>query len=300
MNLRKHLAVGILTLLTVRLPFAQGPDDAMATVKRLYESASYEEALSALGRMGAETHDDEIDEYSALCLLGLNREREAERAVERMVLRQGSKPYDVTNHPPKFVTLYHSVRKRTLPLAAAALFGSAKSSFEHGLFAIASAQFKELLMLLSDPQDGAAMHDLRMLSEGFLMLSEKRLIDVSPPVPEFRPAATPVRASPANSLKEVYGSEDLDVVPPEIIDQRMPKWIPAVPLQADQVFRGTLEIIVGKGGLVEFRTMSEPVNASYDWELLQATRQWRYKPATKAGTPVKYRKVIDVILTPKT
>jgi hypothetical protein len=93
----------------------------------------------------------------------------------------------------------------------------------------------------------------------------------------------------------VYGPEDLDVVPPAIIDQRMPAWIPPGSL-ANRTIHGTLELIIGADGAVESRIMSEGTVPSYDWELLRAAQRWKYSPATRDGRPVKYRKVIAVSL----
>ena len=86
------------------------------------------------------------------------------------------------------------------------------------------------------------------------------------------------------------------MIPPVIVDQRMPAWIPPNPVFAYSVFRGSLEVIVDERGAVESRTMSEAAFPSYDRELLNAAQRWRYTPATKDGRPVKYRKVITITL----
>jgi len=202
------------------------------------------------------------------------------------------------------VTLYRAVKKRTLPTAAMALYSSATASFEGGQFVTASAQFKELLVTLSDPEEAGRLGDLRVLADGFSKLSEQRLVDVSPPapqpprppVPQPPPAGNALPASFVRSSKAVYGSEDLDVIPPVIVDQRMPAWIPPNPILAPRMFHGTLEVIVGEDGAVASRTMLEPAFPSYDWDLLNAAQRWKYRPATRDGRPVKYRKVIAVTI----
>ena len=259
MDARRYLAVFILFLLAAMVAAAQAPDDPLTDVKRLYASASYEDALAALGRVGGQADANQIDEYRALCYLGLNRPQDAEQVVERLVMRNGSSSYDFNDASPKFVTLYRAVKKRTLPLAATALYVSAKTSFENAQFAPAAAQFKELLVLLSDPEAAATLGDLKLLAEGFSRLSDQRLADVTPPAHQPPPAAVAVEASPRTPPRGVYGSDDLDVIPPAIIDQRMPAWIPTGPFLATRVMHGTLEVVVAEDGTVESRMMSEPV-----------------------------------------
>jgi hypothetical protein len=65
----------------------------------------------------------------------------------------------------------------------------------------------------------------------------------------------------------VYEAKDLDVIPPTIVDQRMPAWIPPSPVFAYRMYRGTLEVVVGEDGAVESRAMSEPAFPSADREL---------------------------------
>ena len=313
MDGRRFLAVSLGCLFSVTTAAAQAPADPLTDVDRLYASAAFEEALDALGRVSGQVDANQIDEYRALCFLGLNRTRDAEEAVERLVMRRRSSTYDLANHPPKFVTLYREVKKRTLPKAAMALYSSATASFEGGQFATASGQFKELLLLLSDPEEAGRLGDLRVLADGFSRLSEQRLVDISPPpLPPPGPVAPPPppagptlvalylapnssRVTPVGS-RVVYDSEDLGVTPPVSIDQRMPAWIPPHPVLAYRTFRGTLEVIVDEDGAVESRTMSEPAFPSYDRELLDAAEGWKYKPAIKDGRPVKYRKLITVTL----
>jgi outer membrane biosynthesis protein TonB len=40
----------------------------------------------------------------------------------------------------------------------------------------------------------------------------------------------------------------------------------------------------------------ESVSQSYDARVLAATRAWRYRPATPNGTPVKFRKTVQITI----
>ena len=53
-----------------------------------------------------------------------------------------------------------------------------------------------------------------------------------------------------------------------------------------------------KGGSVESASMVVPVTNSYDKMVMTAASRWLYQPATMNGTPVKFRKRIQITVTP--
>ena len=75
-------------LMAAPAPYAAA-DDQLDQVKCLYFAAQYKDALAALGS-AASSNSIDADEYRVLCLLGLQREGDAERVVERMVLKNPS------------------------------------------------------------------------------------------------------------------------------------------------------------------------------------------------------------------
>ena len=58
--------------------------------------------------------------------------------------------------------------------------------------------------------------------------------------------------------------------------------------------RGALEIVIDQSGAVESVVMRESINPRYDDQVIAAARNWQYKPAMLEGTPVKYRKMLQV------
>ena len=54
-----------------------------------------------------------------------------------------------------------------------------------------------------------------------------------------------------------------------------------------------------RGG-VESVILTEPLERTYDSLVLAATKTWTYQPALRNGTPVKYRKRIQVTLPRQT
>jgi outer membrane biosynthesis protein TonB len=57
-----------------------------------------------------------------------------------------------------------------------------------------------------------------------------------------------------------------------------------------------LEIIVGKQGDVEFVKLHTPLNRYHERMVVSAAKAWRYRPARKGGTPVRYRLNVTVNL----
>ena len=49
-----------------------------------------------------------------------------------------------------------------------------------------------------------------------------------------------------------------------------------------------------KRGAVESAIVRESIHPRYDDQLVSAARKWQYQPATLDGTPVKYRKLVQV------
>jgi periplasmic protein TonB len=104
-----------------------------------------------------------------------------------------------------------------------------------------------------------------------------------------------VPASPQTPPAErIYTSEDGNVVPPAVVRQSLPP----SPTAARARSQGTLAIVVDESGAVESASMLGALNAVYDRVVLEAARQWRYKPATLDGVPVRYRRIVQINLVP--
>jgi hypothetical protein len=206
---------------------------------------------------------------------------------------------------PKLVLLFQEARARVLPAAARTMYANAKSTFERGDLKAASNQFHDVISLLSDKDLGSqpAFADMRMLAEGFGKLVDQQLVAerqaaaAAPPTPPPAPVSAAAPVAPADHLK-VYTSADDDVVPPIPIVQTIPAWIPPNGTYRFQEYTGMLEVVIDETGLVASATMVQKLNVLYDQTLLSATKRWRYRPAQRAGRPVKYRKQVNVVLRP--
>jgi tetratricopeptide (TPR) repeat protein len=283
--------------------------DDLAAAKTLYASAAYEEALTRLAHADAERSADEVDQYRALCLLALGRTAEAQRSLEPLITREPLFKMSETDMSPRLVTMFHDVRKRVLPGAARNLYATAKAFFEEKDYASASAQLKELLALLGDEDlaDGtASLGDLKLLGEGFLKLADAELAAAAkaaaatPPKTPASPApSTPARAATGQQPGKVYSEADVDVTPPADVVRSFPAWHPPTSLAQRMTYRGLLKVVIDERGKVESAVLVQPVSAAYDPILVQAAKDWQFRPALKSGEAVKYQKLFSVTLSPR-
>ena len=296
---KKHLVAVLTVAVTItgaRAVFAQG---TLSAARELYAAAAYDEALSALNTLSA--GGDAISDsgtvalYRALCLYGLNRTTEGDRAVEAMVVQHPLYRPALDELSPRMRTMVVDTRKRLLPGILQQQYGDAKLAYERHDYAPAAVGFKQVIDALSDP-DLATMvsqpplSDLATLAGGFRDLSEKALM------PEPAPKAavmlpTPV-ATPA--APRVYSSADTDVIAPVAIRQAIPTYTRAVLQRKTAV----VELLVDESGAVESAAMLSPLDSSYDKAVVAAAKNWQYEPAKVNGKPVKYQKRVQITLVP--
>src|SRR6185436_9934239 len=114
-----------------------------------------------------------------------------------------------------------------------------------------------------------------------------------PPAPVVTPPP-PQREEPAAPV--VYGLGDPGVVAPVPISQVMPPWTPN---RTDtQTYEGTLTIVIDETGAVTDAAVMGNLRPAYEALLKRAAMGWRFRPATRNGTPVKYRRNVAIRLAP--
>lgn len=311
-----RLLCGVVLASAIAVPAAAqgaGPD-TLARAKDFYASASYEEALQVLvnlhGKIAA-TDAADASAYEYFCLMALGRKDQAKTAVEALV------KIDPLYHPsdaqasPRVRTFFEDVRRPLLPDVIRHSYADAKAAYDKKDLAAAASGFERVIALLDDAGDieDAGLADLRTLANGFHDLSKVPAKPVAPPpavVPPTEttttapadppPAATASNNSAANSANRVYGPQDSDVKKPITISRETPTWVPSNPIEAMRTYSGTIEIVVGEDGKVISASITKSVLASYDDKLLASTKNWRFKPATKDGAPVKYRLAMNIQL----
>jgi hypothetical protein len=288
---------------------AAGPPDLVAA-RALYAAGNYEEALTKLSTVSADSSVGEVDEYRALCLLALGRTADAQKSLDDLVKNEPLFRMSETDMSPRLVSMYKDTRKRLLPDAARDLYTKARADYDGQHYADASKEFKTLLAILNDEDlasSASTLADLKVLAEGFSSLADGKVAAAAapPPAPAPEPVAKPAAPTtpPASSGTapdplRIYTETDKNVEPPVAIATPYPPWHPPTSA-AKRTYSGVIRLVIGTNGHVEMVTMVASVTASYDELLLVAAKDWTFKPAQLDGVNVRYQKQVNVTLTPR-
>jgi len=289
-------------VLLIAMMFAPGGEESFVAARELYALAAYEDALKILDSLPANRTAEDIkatEQYRALCLLALGRGAEAETAIAAVISRD-PRYRPSADVSPRMRTAFTDVRRKTMPAIVQQWYTQAKAQFDRKEFAAAASLFNQVLGLMADPDLQAAaaqppLSDLRTLASGFRDLAESAL--TPPPLPSsptLTGATTASLLAPGPIVPAVYTSANTDIVPPIVVRQELP----AFPGRTLIGKRGVLEVVVDENGDVESATMPQTIAPQYDRLAIGATKSWHYQPATVNGVPVKYRKSIQITVTP--
>jgi TonB family protein len=298
----KYLALCLVALATIATARVARADESLASARDLYASAAYEEALAALDQVraaGVPAADAfAVDQYRAFCLLALGRAAEAQTAIEAIVVADPLYHPSAADVSPRVRAAFSEVRRRLLPSIIPQQYAQAKAAFDNKNYAEAATGFTHVLAALADPDVVQAagqspLSDVRTLAIGFQELSARAAAPPPPPAPPPLPAeVAPEPVVP--SAPRVYTVGDTDVVPPTPVVQELPRFSGRLPAST----KGILEVVINERGLVEAATMRASVDQAYDRLAIDATRSWRYKPATANGVSVKFKKMIQITIKP--
>ena len=278
--------------------------DPLTRAKDLYASAAYDEALAVLDQLKIDSSSADVVEagqYRAFCLLALGRSDEGRKAIAAIVEADPLFQPAETQMSPRLVAVFRDVRRQLLPRIVQQSYAEAKSAFDRKELEVAAIGFDRVLLLLSDPDIPASsgVADLRMLASGFRDLS-KVPAQVAPPqtaAPPPTSAAPPMPVDPPGPSR-TYGPNDATVTPPVAVSQPMPPWHPSKLSATRRDYQGALALVIDERGNVESVTLLSSLQPEYNAALLKAAREWKFRPATKDGVAVRYRKVVGVRLSP--
>jgi hypothetical protein len=244
----------------------------------------------------------EAGQYRAFCLLALGRSEEGRKAIAGIVEADPLFQPAESQMSPRLVMVFRDVRKQLLPRIVQQSYAEAKVAFDRKEMEAAAIGFDRVLLLLNDPDLPASSGttDLRMLATGFRDLSKAA---PPPPPPRAPPPPTPSvppAAKPADAPgpPRTYGPNDADVTPPVVISQQLPPWRPSKLSATRRDYQGALALVIDDRGNVESVTLLTSLQPDYNSVLLKAAREWKFRPATKNGLPVRYRKVVGIRLNP--
>jgi hypothetical protein len=271
---------------------AHAADASLAAARDLYVSASYDDALAMLSTLSSGSRSPEerqsIDLYRTLCLFALGKTADADRVIESMLLRDPLYRASDEELSPRVETAFQTARRRILPSVIQQKYADAKAAFDKQDWAAASAGFAEVLKSMGDPDISVAagtppLADLKTLAVGFKDLAVKST--PPPPAPKIVEAPKPVRP-----VKAFYSAEDRDVLPPVVVQQRVPKY----PANVTRPLQGVVQFVVDETGAVQAATMPVSIDMSYDGMVMSAAKKWQYQPAMLDGKPVKYMKRLTI------
>jgi len=300
----KHASRLIRAAVTVLLLQAgvASAQDTLAAARQLYASAAYDEALLMLDRLKSGGPSDSaasslIEQYRAFCLLAVGHQPEAERAMESLVAGDPTfRPDDAIS--PRLQSVFRDVRKRMLPVVIRQRYVSAKASFDQKAYQEAADQFDAVLKLLEAPEVVAAdpaLADLRTVALGFRDLAASAAAAAAAPSPSPPVPAAPSAPAP-RPPQSFYTADDPGVIAPVAIKQVVPPWPQGTPKLTGRGQRAVLDIVINEDGAVESVVVRQSIATWYDEALVKAAKGWSYKPATRDGTPVRYRKLMQVVM----
>jgi hypothetical protein len=295
----------VIVLLCAATASAQEP---LTKAKALYDTAHYEEALTAL----ASVNEPEAQQYRALCMLALGRTQDARGEVDSLIASAPTFEPSTEDVPPRFVSLVSDAKQRLLPGIARKTFNEARDQFKGGDQAEAAKKFDTVVMLASTAgfRDTSEAEDLRTLASGFIELARARAPERKAAAPaaeppkaaDATPAAPPAAATasaPAPATAPPSPSEAAPVAPNEVSQPvAVRQTIPAVPSGISGLGSPTasVKVVIGADGHVLNASMQQASHPLYDRLVLQAAREWVYTPAMLNGRPVPSEKVVTIQL----
>jgi tetratricopeptide (TPR) repeat protein len=129
----------------------------------------------------------------------------------------------------------------------------------------------------------------------------------TPPVTPVAVASAPRSVSTPAASTTVPSGESVDrsAVAPVLtsavaISQVLPRWVPPDANTARRAFAGSVHVSIDARGFVTAARMERSVFPTYDRLVLEATRGWRYRPATQNGEPVRADVIVQIQLRPQT
>lgn len=311
MNVRAHAAVTTCALaLVLATPMRLAGQDSFAAARQLYASADYRGALSLLSSLLAGDlplqDKQSLELYRTLCLVALGSVEEATEVIETMLVRQPLYRPSAEDTPPRVRTLFGESRKRLLPSFIQQRYVLAKADFDRREYAAAAVGFSEVLQALSDPDLGKAageapLADLRVLAMGFNDLALRSVPTpaqaavVPPPTQAPVVPQSPVLARPVPLSREPYTKESADVVQPIAIKQDLPPFPGRVLTRRTSV----LDVLIDATGAVESAELTGGFEPGYNRMVLAAVKSWAFQPARLEGVPVRFRKQIQIVVSPE-
>jgi len=291
--LRTTLAIAAVVIICAAGAARISASEDLTRAKDLYHAAAYDDALMVLSGMKvAPSETVEANLYRVLCLIALDRRDEAKEAMGKLIETAPLYQLPEEETSPRVRAMFAEVRKAQLPAVIQRAYAEAKAAFDRK-DPDAASRFDDVLALLRDPDVAAdpALADLATVATGFRDLS-KAGVAPSAATPSAPPAAPPPAAATSRRPPVPTPASTGVIVPPIPISQSFP------PLQLREAreWDGEVEVVIDQSGKVVSARMTKSVHPQYDVILLNAAKNWTYRPATKDGVPTQMVKLVGVHL----
>lgn len=270
---------------------------SISAARELYASARYDEALALLNGMRPVASDERkaVEQYRSLCLLALGRGDEAAAAIAAVITADPFYQPSEAEASPRVRSTFAEVRQRLLPDLATDRYAAAKRAYDGKDFATAALRFRELVVMMDDPQMNGRLNDLRTLAAGFVELASAAAAPPPGPKEEAKEEAKP-KPEPAKvagpAVPAIYTAEEPGIVPPVTIRQEVPPVPAAISRMAQS--QALVDVVIDEQGRLASIALRTSLHPVYDSLLVNAARGWKYQPATVNGVPVQFRKVIQL------
>jgi TonB family protein len=296
-----------------------GAQDGMSAAQALYAEARYEDALKAFDALVAASGQQlrtalAIEQGRALCLLALGRGADAQQAIETMLRLDPMFKLAEDDASPKIRAVFRDARRRALAGVLQEVYERAKLAYERKAYDEAVVGFGQVLALLDDPDlvlNAGPRADMRLVAKAFEDLA--KAASAPPPVPPPQAAPAPVGSVGAEGTAAPGGvpaaagsrggtaagplydgaSKDVTAPVPQRTDVRIPDSLKRSLPTGDVV----VELVVSAAGTVESVTVRQSPDAVFGALVARAVMDWRYRPASRAGMPVRYRMMTKVVVS---
>ncbi len=282
----------------------------------------------------------EVQHYRALCFIALGRTGEADQAIALSVAADPFTVPDTSELAPRVASVFTAARARLIPEAARAALADGRQLMQKGDAAAANRRFEAVTKLLSEPglAGRTDLSDLSLAATAFAELTRAQMAAAAaaaapapqpaapaeapapvpasaataagriagdaqpPPAPRPSSAATtlkPPATAPANAPAVVPAGTP-GLVPATPVSQVIPPWQPGSGVIGQLGFSGAVKVTIDATGKVTAAAMAPSVYPPYDRLILNAARDWIYRPATLGGQPVASERLVEIVLRPRT
>src|SRR3954453_3401599 len=124
--------------------------DPLQSIKDLYASAAYEDALSAVVRLDAAAPNVEAAQYRVFWPVALGRVDEADKVVQELLTARPEYRPDAADASPRIQALFASVRRRIGPALVKRKYQQARAAMDRKDREEAISQFEAMLRIADD------------------------------------------------------------------------------------------------------------------------------------------------------